>query len=104
MFVLPSNARSEAFALVQLEALAFGKPIINTNLPGGVPRVSRNGETGITVEPNDAAALAQAMDRLAGDKALREQYSAAAFERIEDFRLHTMRQNILKLLHEVCEK
>lgn len=102
VFVLPSILRSEAFAIVQLEALAFGKPVINTNLPSGVPYVSRNGETGITVEPNDVAALAEAMDTLAADEMLREKYSTAALERIEEFRMEKMHKRVLRLLNEVC--
>lgn len=102
VFVLPSIYRSEAFALVQLQALAFGKPIINTNLPSGVPLVSRNGETGITVEPNDVAALAAAMDTLAGDAELRARYSAAARVRIEDFRMGKMLDSLFDLWNNVC--
>lgn len=102
VFVLPSVYRSEAFGLVQLQALAFGKSVINTNLPGGAPLVSRSGETGITVEPNDARSLAAAMDTLARDGALRARYGAAALSRIEDFRMEKMNAQLLRTLQEVC--
>ena len=81
--VLPSTSKAEAFALVQIEDMAFGKPVINTALPSGVPDVSIDGETGITVEPENESALAAAMDRMAADEALRQQYGQNARKRVE---------------------
>ena len=82
--VLPSISKAEAFALVQIEAMAFGKPVINTNLPSGVPYVSLDGKTGITVEPENVEQLRDAMDRLVEDDALREAYGKAARKMVEE--------------------
>ena len=64
--------------------MVYGKPVINTRLPSGVPHVSIHGETGITVPPSDPLTLAKAINRLASDKELRERLGRNAALRVRE--------------------
>lgn len=102
VFAFPSVARSEAFGLVQLEAMAAGKPVVNTSIASGVPFVSRHEETGFTVPPGDPAALAKALNTLLDDGRLRAFYGDAARRRVlEHFTLERMAQNTFEAYRDV---
>lgn len=73
--VVPS-AEPESFGLVAIEAMAAGKPLVAA-AHGGLLDIVDDGKSGILVPPNDAMALAAALKRLIGDRALREEYGQA---------------------------
>jgi len=96
--VLPSVSNNEACGIVQLEAMACGKPVINTHLATGVPEVSPHEKTGLTVEPRDSRALALAMDRLASDSLLRQTLGQNARRRvIEEYSIQKVAEKIAAL-------
>ena len=101
VFILPSVSRAECFGLVQLEAMAYGKPVINTSLPTAVPKVSIDGKTGITVPPADAIALAGAIQRLTDDKELRKKYGENAKKRCSEFSLEKMERSLVSSYEEL---
>lgn len=81
--VLPSTDASEAFGLVQLEAMAAGIPVVATDLPTGVPEVGVPGETGFLVAPGDPEALANVLGQLQSDAGLRARLGEAGRRRFQ---------------------
>lgn len=67
---------NETFGLVLVEAMRAGVAVIGTDA-GGVPEIIDNGATGLLVPPRDPAALADAIERLVRDPALRQRLAAA---------------------------
>jgi len=79
--VLAPSTRAEPFGRVAIEAGAMGKPVIASG-DGGYLETIIDGETGILFEPGSASSLADAMARLAGDRALRERLGDAGAARV----------------------
>jgi glycosyltransferase involved in cell wall biosynthesis len=97
LFAFPSSATTEAYGIVQMEALASGLPVVNTDLPTGVPWVSRHDESGITVPPCNAKALRDAIGNILSDSELLAKYKDGALKRAEDFKPDAVRQATMKL-------
>lgn len=102
VFVLPSVTRAEAFGIVQLEAMAAGLPVVNTDIDTGVPEVCIDGKTGITVPPRDIPSLAKAIQLLLDRSDLREQFGKAARVRVNsEYTADLMAERIISLYSEV---
>ncbi|MDH4396076.1 MAG: glycosyltransferase [Limnobacter sp.] len=71
VFCLPAVARTEAFGIVQVEAMAFGKAVVSTRLENGVDYVNRHEDTGLLAEPGNLESLIQCLERLQFDEELR---------------------------------
>jgi hypothetical protein len=79
---LPSRERTEAFGIVLVEAMRYGKPIVATELRGsGVTFVARQGQNALLVPPEDPAALAAALASLAAHPAQRQMLGTLGRER-----------------------
>lgn len=84
VFILSSCRTSESFGIVQLEAMKYGKPVINTNLGTGVNYVSVDRKTGLTVKPANVEDLAEAINKLVNDDELANTFGQNAKERVKE--------------------
>ncbi len=80
VFVNPALVRAGTDN-VNIEAMAFAKPVIVTKVGGGL-EVVQDGFTGLVVPPRDSRALAQATLRLLKDKDLARRMGMAGRERV----------------------
>lgn len=81
--VLPSTTMGEAFGLVLVEAMATGKPVIASNLPG-VRSVVDDGKNGFLVTPGDSESLASKINNLLTDDELCSIFGIAARTKVEE--------------------
>ncbi|MFQ5857920.1 MAG: glycosyltransferase [Anaerolineae bacterium] len=105
VFVLPASHRSEAFGLVQLEAMAAGKPVVSTDLGTGTSFVNQDSLTGFVVPPRDAQALARAIGRLLADPLLRQSMGERGRQRVlEDFTVDRMVKGVIGVYESVLDQ
>jgi glycosyltransferase involved in cell wall biosynthesis len=102
VFVLPSVTRQEAFGVVQIEAMSYGKPVISTDLGTGVAWVNQHGVTGLVVPPADPLALRDAINTILAEPLTRDAMGAAGARRARSvFNVERMTELTLHLYRTV---
>lgn len=82
VYCLSSTLRTEAYAIVQVEAMSVGRPIVATKIPGsGVSWVNKDGVSGLNVEPKSALEIAEAVKKICSNPALHKKLSLGAKDR-----------------------
>lgn len=101
IFVLPSL--DEGMPIALLEAMAAKLPAVVTNV-GGVPRIIKNGYSGIAVEPKNVLMLSAAVGNLLKDKKRCEYLSQNAFNTVKEvYSARKMIQNYLDVYGSVLK-
>jgi rhamnosyl/mannosyltransferase len=100
LFVLSSVMKTEAFGIVQIEAMSCGKPVVATMIPeSGVSWVNGDGVSGRNVPPGDPMALAAAVEDVQRHYGVFSEGAAARFEAL--FTESKMIDSILKIYEEL---
>jgi phosphatidylinositol alpha-mannosyltransferase len=100
VFCAPS-IENESFGITLLEAMAAGRPVVATE-GNGSQTLGSDGETGLVVQPGDADALADALERLLEDRRLAERLGGAAQLRARDFDWSIVAKSITDYYAEVA--
>jgi len=99
VFVMPCRrdrtGDMDGIPTVFMEALATGRPVVSCTV-SGVPELVRDGETGLLVPPDAPGPLADAVQRLADDPALRARLGSAGRALVE--RQHDQDRNARRVV------
>ncbi len=99
--VMAYPSRIEGLGSAILDAMDFGVPVIAARV-GGIPDIIRSGSNGILFESGDAAALADGLERLRNDAALRESLSGQARSDLSSFSPERMADSYMALYQDIC--
>lgn len=87
VFCLPcrilENGDRDGIPNVMIEAMSCGVPVVTTNI-SGIPEVIEDGRNGLLVQPNDAMALANSLEKIYLLKDLSAQLSAAGLRTVKE--------------------
>lgn len=98
MFVFPTYYFNECFPLVILEAMMYGLPVITTD-EGGIRDEVKDGINGFVVKPQDATALANAIQRILEDEKARKAMGTEGRRMFKErFTIECFENNIKRLL------
>ncbi len=101
--VLPSTSNSEGFGLVLLEAMAFSKPVIGSNV-GGIPVLIKNNFNGFLVEPKNPVKLAQAIEFILTNEKKAKEFGENSFRKAKEFSPEKSVNKLIKVFESVLNE
>lgn len=106
LFVLSSIQKTEAFAIVQIEAMSCKTPVVATRIKeSGVSWVNQHDVSGFNVEPANASQLSSAISRILTDETLYGKLSEGALTRYTNLFTHEeMTNNCITLYNKMLNK
>tara|TARA_B100000161_G_C33550107_1_gene414971 strand:- start:325 stop:1458 length:1134 start_codon:yes stop_codon:yes gene_type:complete len=96
VFLFPSITKSEAYGLVQLEAMAFSLPVVNTFLNNGVNSLMPKNLC-LTVKPRSSYELMEAINKIRKNENLFRRLNESSFKRLVSLDRKKVKKNINKL-------
>jgi len=98
VFVLPSvidpDGGMDNLPTVIMEAMATGLPVVSTNI-GGIPEMVVENKTGFLVQPGDAPAMADAIEKVITDPLLAQRLGECGYDRART--LFAIEKNVREL-------
>ena len=98
LFILPT--RQDCFALVILEAMCSGLPIICSKYAEGAPDMIEEGENGYIIDPYDEKAFSECIESVLGASGLQNEMKKKSDQMIEKFRFENVAKGYLEAIED----
>ena len=104
LLVLPSVEKSETYGIVQIEAMACGKPVICTDLGTGTTFINQHGVTGLVVPPRNSESIVEAINYILNDDNLKSKLGMQAKQKaFNEFSAEKMVQSVYQLYQDLLK-
>jgi rhamnosyl/mannosyltransferase len=106
LFCMSSIWKTEAFGIVQIEAMSCGKPVVATRIPeSGVSWVNEDGVSGLNADPENGKSLAEAILKVTKNEETYNKFAKGAYDRYKSlFSYEQMIDNCMRIYSGLWKK